>query len=88
MRPLVSIVIPVHNGSNYLNQAIDSALNQTYQRCEVLVINDGSSDGGKSEQIAKSYGDKVRYYAKENGGVSTALNLGIEKMRGSYFSWL
>lgn len=86
--PKVSIVIPVYNGSAYLREAIDSALAQTYKNIEVLVINDGSTDGGKTEQVAESYGDKVRYFHKENGGVSSALNLGLNKMSGEYFSWL
>lgn len=88
IKPLVSIVIPVYNGSNYLREAIDSALAQTYSNVEVLVINDGSNDNGETERIAQSYGDKIRYFAKENGGTSTALNLGIREMKGEYFSWL
>lgn len=86
--PKVSIIIPVYNGSNYLKDAIDSALAQTYKNIEVIVVNDGSNDKGATEQIAKSYGKKVKYYHKENGGVATALNLGIKKMTGEYFSWL
>ncbi|MDD6479317.1 MAG: glycosyltransferase [Oscillospiraceae bacterium] len=86
--PLVSIVIPVYNGSNYLKEAIDSALNQTYKNIEVIVVNDGSRDNGATEEIALSYGDKIRYFSKENGGVSSALNKGIEEMKGEYFSWL
>ncbi len=84
----VSIVIPVYNGSNFLREAIDSALSQTYKNIEVLVVNDGSQDGGKTEAIAKSYGDKIRYFLKENGGVASALNFGIRRMEGQYFSWL
>jgi glycosyltransferase involved in cell wall biosynthesis len=84
--PLVSIIIPVYNGSNYLREAIDSALAQTYKNIEILVVNDGSTDG--TEEIAKSYGSKIRYFSKENGGTSTALNLGIKQMYGEYFSWL
>ncbi len=84
----VSIVIPVYNGANYLHEAINSALAQTYLNIEVVVVNDGSSDGGETERIALSYGDRIRYFAKANGGVATALNLGIEKMTGDYFSWL
>lgn len=87
-QPLVSIVIPVYNGANYLREAIESALSQTYKNCEILVINDGSNDQGVTETIALSYGDQIRYYSKENGGVASALNLGIKEMRGSYFSWL
>jgi len=88
MKPKVSIVIPVYNGSNYMRDAIDSALNQTYENCEVIVVNDGSKDEGKTEEIAKSYGDRIRYFYKENGGVATAVNMGIEKMTGDYFAWL
>lgn len=86
--PKVSIVIPVYNGSNYLEEAIDSALSQTYDNVEVIVVNDGSNDNGKTDKICKSYGDKIRYFVKENGGVATALNKGIEEMKGEYFSWL
>lgn len=87
-KPLVSIIIPVYNGSNYMKEAIDSAINQTYNNIEIIVINDGSNDDGKTEEIAKSYGEKIRYIYKENGGVSSALNLGIKEMNGDYFSWL
>jgi glycosyltransferase involved in cell wall biosynthesis len=86
--PLVSIIIPVYNGANYMKEAIDSALAQTYTNIEVLVINDGSKDSGATDTIALSYGDKIRYFHKENGGVATALNLGIQEMKGEYFSWL
>lgn len=85
-QPLVSIVIPVYNGSNYMREAVDSALAQTYEHLEVIVVNDGSTDD--TEQIALSYGERIRYFRKENGGVSSALNLGISKMKGAYFSWL
>jgi len=86
--PLVSIVIPVYNGTNYLREAIDSALGQTYKNIEVIVVNDGSTDNGDTERIALSYGDKIRYFKKENGGVASALNRGISEMRGEFFSWL
>ena len=86
--PKVSIVIPVYNGANYLHESIDSALAQTYPNLEILVVNDGSTDDGATEAIALSYGDKIRYFCKENGGVSSALNLGIRNMTGDYFSWL
>lgn len=86
--PKVSIIIPVFNGSNFLKEAIDSALAQTYKNLEIIVVNDGSKDSGATEKIAQSYGDKIRYYSKENGGVATALNTGLEKMTGEYFSWL
>ena len=86
--PLVSIIIPVYNGSKFLSCAIDAALNQTYKNIEVIVVNDGSNDKKKCERIAMKYGDKIKYYYKENGGVSSALNYGIKRMNGDYFSWL
>ena len=86
--PKVSIIIPVYNGENYLAQAIDCALSQTYSNVEIIVVNDGSTDNGATEKVALSYGDKICYYNKPNGGVSSALNYGIEKMTGEYFSWL
>ena len=87
-KPKVSLVIPVYKGANYMREAIDSALAQTYENLEIIVVNDGSKDGGATDSIARSYGDKIRYFSKENGGVSTALNLAIKNMKGEYFTWL
>lgn len=90
----VSIIIPVFNrkdnvkGAGYLKEAIDSALSQTYENIEVVVVNDGSEDDGKTEQLALSYGDKIKYIKKENGGVSSALNIGIKNATGDWISWL
>ena len=86
--PLVSIIIPVYNGANYLKYAIDSALNQTYKNIEIIVVNDGSSDNGESKKVAESYVSRIKYIEKENGGVSSALNVGIKNMNGEYFAWL
>ncbi|WP_341754471.1 glycosyltransferase family 2 protein [Candidatus Tisiphia endosymbiont of Dioctria rufipes] len=86
--PKVSLVIPVYNGANYMREAIDSAVAQTYKNLEILVVNDGSNDNGATERIALSYGNKIRYFSKPNGGVASALNLAIKEMKGEYFSWL
>lgn len=88
MNGLVSIVIPAYNASNYLAEAIDSALAQTYPYYEIIVINDGSSDGGATRAVAQSYGNRIRYFEKENGGCASALNFGIKVMKGKWFSWL
>lgn len=87
-QPKISIVIPAYNASNYLAEAIDSALAQTYSNIEIIVVNDGSKDDGATERVALSYGDKIRYFSKENGGSSSALNVGIANMTGEWFSWL
>lgn len=86
--PMVSIVIPAYNASNYLSQAIDSALGQTYKNIEIIVINDGSDDNDATKKIAMSYGNKIKYFEKKNGGSSSALNFGIKNMKGEWFSWL
>ena len=87
-QPKISIIIPVYNGANYLRNSIDCALNQDYPNFEVIVVNDGSTDNGATESIALSYGNRIRYFKKINGGVSSALNFAIERMEGEYFSWL
>ena len=84
--PLISVVIPVYNGEKFVKDAINCALNQTYKNLEVIVVNDGSTDN--TEKVVKSFGNRVRYFAKKNGGVSTALNYGIKKMKGEFFVWL
>jgi glycosyltransferase involved in cell wall biosynthesis len=88
MGPKVSIVIPVYNGSNYLAEAIESALAQTHKNLEVIVVNDGSSDDGATRRVAERYAGRLRYFEKPNGGVASALNFGIAQMTGEYFSWL
>lgn len=87
-KPLVSIIIPVYNGADYVAEAIESAINQTYKNIEIIVVNDGSTDNGKTEDVIQKYKSKIKYIKKENGGVSSALNLGIKEMNGDYFSWL
>ena len=86
--PKVSIVIPAYNASNFLSEAIESALAQTYQNIEIIVVNDGSKDNGATAKVAEKYKDKIRYFEKENGGSSSALNFGIRNMTGEWFSWL
>jgi glycosyltransferase involved in cell wall biosynthesis len=86
--PKVSIIMPVYNAARYLREAIDSALAQTYENTEIVVVNDGSSDDGATARIARGFGERIRYFEKSNGGVATALNRGVEEMTGDYFSWL
>jgi len=85
---LVSIVIPVYNGARYVALAIESALAQDYPRVEVVVVNDGSTDEGRTRQAVEPFLSRVRYFAKPNGGVASALNFGIGEAGGEYVSWL
>ena len=87
-KPIVSVVIPVYNGSNFLQYAIESALLQTYRNCEVVVVNDGSDDNGATRRVANRYGTKIKYVEQSNGGTSSALNHGLRIMNGDYFVWL
>lgn len=90
--PKVSIIIPVYNGSKYLKEAIESALHQTYENIEVIVVNDGSEDAFATRNVALHYyGEDVhliKYIEKKRGGVASALNEGIAAMQGEYFTWL
>jgi glycosyltransferase involved in cell wall biosynthesis len=88
MKTRVSIVIPVFNGGEYFRLALDSALAQTYKYTEIIVVDDGSTDGGVTEGIAREAGSRITYIRKTNGGVASALNAGIEVMTGDVFCWL
>src|SRR5436305_10006768 len=86
--PKVTIAIPVYNGSNYVRYAIESALNQTYQYTEVILVNDGSDDGGATDSIARQYLGRINYIVQENKGVAGAMNTAISHMTGDIFTWL
>ncbi len=86
---LISIIVPIYNVENYLRQCLDSILNQTYQNFECLLINDGSPDN--SVEICREYVSKDSrfcYFEKENGGLSSARNVGIEHSKGAYITFV
>ncbi len=82
--PKVSIIIPFYNCA-YVNQAIESALNQTYTNIEVIVVDDGST---MHKQLILPYLSQVKYVYKKNGGTATALNRGIGLATGELIAWL
>jgi len=87
--PAVSIIIPTYNQANFIDKAINSALKQTYQDFEIIVIDDGSTDD--TEEIMKGFKDKrVKYIKKykENRGISVARNTGIKMAKGKYIALL
>ena len=86
MTNLVSVIIPCYNAEQWLNQAIDSLLSQTYPQIEIIVIDDGSSD--RSLEIVKSYGNRVIWRTQENQGANTARNLGFSLVSGEYIQYL
>ncbi len=83
MSPRVSIVIPTFNRARYLRESIDSALAQTFQDLEIIVVDDGSTDG--TREVVASYGDRVRYIRQENLGPPAAMNTGVRNSRGEYY---
>lgn len=89
MEDLVSIVVPVYNVIQYLDVCMKSILNQTYQRIEVILVDDGSTDG--SEQKCDYYAridDRVVAIHKKNGGLSDARNKGIALAKGTYIMFV
>ncbi|HSB06039.1 MAG TPA: glycosyltransferase, partial [Thermodesulfobacteriota bacterium] len=86
-RPNVSVVIPAYNHERYVSEAIRSVLDQTFRDFELIIINDGSTDGTETE-ILKFKDDRIRYYSQSNRGLSATLNRGIDLARGEYFSFL
>ena len=82
----ISIVITVYNAEKYIENCVESALNQTYDDIEILVINDGSTDS--TESILKKFENKIKIINKENGGTASALNIGIKNITGEWFKWL
>ena len=87
MEPLVSIIIPTFNSRQWLGEAVDSALAQSYGNCEVLVVDDGSTDG-TGEWLDAEYGERIRRLSKPNGGLSSARNVGLEHAGGQYIQFL
>jgi len=82
----VSVIIPAYNGDRYLGSAIDSVLQQTYQDYEIIVVDDGSTDN--TAQVAKEYGNRVRYLSQTNQGVAASRNLGLAAALGDYIAFL
>lgn len=87
MSHLVSILMAAYNAEEYIADAIDSVIGQSWKQWEFLIINDGSIDNTK--EIILSYNDpRIRYFEQSNQGVSAARNIGLTNMRGDYFCFL
>lgn len=84
--PLVSVVIPAYNSERFVDEAIESVLSQSHQRIEVIVVDDGSTDGTAAR--VRAYGDRVRYFHQANAGVGTARNRGLAIATGDYIAFL
>jgi glycosyltransferase involved in cell wall biosynthesis len=84
-QPLISCIVPVYNGELYLREAIDSILAQTYRPLEIIVVDDGSTDG-TSETIA-SYGQRIRHFRQNKAGPWVARNLGLSLTQGEFVAF-
>src|SRR4051812_13032545 len=88
-KSLVSVVIPTYNRAYILGRALDSLLAQTYRNLDIIVVDDGSTDGTR-DLIAEKYShdSRIRYVYQDNQGVSAARNSGLRLMRGDYVALL
>lgn len=86
MEKKVSVIIPFYNGVDWLCEAVQSALDQTYKNLEIIVVNDGSPED--VSHFLEKYGDKIVYRYKENGGPASARNLALELATGDYIAFL
>lgn len=86
MEPLVSVIIPFYSGVEWLCEAVQSVLDQTYKNFEIIVVNDGSPEDVTA--FLERYGDKIVYFKKENGGSATARNFAMRHAKGDYFALL
>lgn len=87
--PKISVIVPVYNVEKYLRKCVDSILSQTFTDFELLLIDDGSKD--HSGEICDEYAlqdDRVKVFHKENGGVSSARNLGIDVAKGEWITFV
>lgn len=89
MNKTISVVVPAYNAEAYIERCLSSILAQTYKQIDLIVINDGSTDGTKSvvDKISKK-DDRVRLISIENGGVSHARNVGIDYAKGEYITFV
>ena len=83
--PLLTIIIPAYNIPEYLPRCVHSVMAQTYRRLEIILVDDGSTDGTGElcDELAKE-DDRIRVYHKENGGSSSARNLALRYAAGEY----
>ncbi len=86
MKPLVSCIVPVFNGERYLAEALDSILAQTWRPLEVIVVDDGSTDG--TAHIVAGYGERISYLRQANAGPAAARNRGLDAAAGAYVAFL
>jgi len=86
VQPLVSVVIPVYNDEQYIQECLESVLNQDYENLEIIVVDDGSSDS--TPKILQTFDKRLHYIHQENRGTAAALNKGIQNANGELIAWL
>ena len=86
--PLVSVVIPAYNVADFIRETLDSALSQTFRNFEIILVNDGSPDTEKLEEVLRDYFPQIIYIKQKNGGAASARNTAINAARGELLAFL
>ena len=89
MEDLISVIVPIYNVEKYINRCIDSIIEQTYTNLEIILVDDGSTDNSGSicDEYAKK-DNRIKVIHKENGGVSSARNVGLDTAIGQYITFV
>lgn len=86
----VSVIVPVYNTESYLRRCLDALVNQTLEELEIILVDDGSTDGSGEimKEYVQRYGERVKLFSKENGGQASARNMGIKLSTGKYIGFV
>jgi len=88
--PAISVIVPVYNVERYLRDCLDSVLAQSFDDFEIVIVDDGSTDGSSAivASYSERYPERIRSFTKANGGLSDARNFGMDRARGAYFAFV
>lgn len=93
-KEVVSVIIPFYNCENFMSRCLTGLLNQTYRKLQIIIVNDGSTDGTEESFKSKFYGKFIRagfivdFISQENQGVASAFNTGLASVRGEFLTWV
>lgn len=89
MADIITVIVPVYNAQEYLDECLSSIVNQDYKELEIIIVNDGSTDS--SPEICEHYAkndSRVKFFSKQNGGQASARNYALDRMTGNYVTFV